>query len=376
MIILTDKQKECIKKVTELYKNGKEIITIAGPAGSSKTTLVNYIIESIGLKPYEVDFCCYTGKASSVLRQKGIPAKTIHKTIYNCKRNPRTGKFYFRKKIYLDNLYCKLLVVDEISMVSNSLLEDLRSFNIPIICLGDPYQLPPILAEPNNLLDEPDILLTEIFRQKENSTILDLATQIREKRGIKSNFNDDAVRTVSNEELEVGMLNWADQVLCGTHKCRKAFNDAIRKSNGIDSLIPVVGDKIICLHNYWDIFSNYKNEPLVNGTIGIITKIKNINLESFNHYMDVEFRPTWDFEDAYDFRIDLNPFYGEKAYKNNYAMNHPRVSVDYGYAITVHKSQGSQWDKVLVYTPDAFGDKDKMLYTAVTRASKKLLYIQ
>ena len=140
---LSIKQKECINTVSALYKTRQQIITIAGPAGSSKTSIIGYIIKNLGLQKNEVEYCAFTGKASLVLRNKGIPAQTIHHLIYNVLKNRETGQFYFVKKESLDNYNCKLIVIDEISMVGEKLLTDLKSFNIPIICCGDPYQLEP-----------------------------------------------------------------------------------------------------------------------------------------------------------------------------------------------------------------------------------------
>ena len=148
-----------------------------------------------------------------------------------------------------------------------------------------------------------------------------------------------------------------------------------RKEKGFKKPYPELGDKLICLKNYWDVTSKKNMEPLVNGTIGYVKEIKFTSLATFNSYMDVKFVPEWDLEDYYDIRIDLNKFFNWTPFKNTF-RSRPRVDMDFGYCITIHKSQGSQWDKVLVYSADAWGDKYKLLYTAVTRASKKLLYIQ
>lgn len=373
---LSAKQIDCINTISALYKTGQQVMTIAGGAGVGKSTLVGYIIKNLGLRPGEVEYCAFTGKASLVLRNKGIPAQTIHHLIYNAVLNRRTGKYYFVKKEHLDNYSCKLIVVDEISMVGEKLLTDLKSFHIPIICCGDPYQLEPVKDSSNNLLEHPDFLLTEIFRQEEGNTIIDLGEQLRQQKGTYSNFNDEYIRSVDKENLDISMLNWADIVLCSKHATRVDLNNEIRKEKGFTKEYPQLGDKLICLKNYWDIVSVKNEEPLVNGTIGYVKEVEYLCLNNFNSYMDIVFVPEWDLNDYYNIRIDLNKFFGWAPYKNNYRTLFPRVDVDFGYCITIHKSQGSQWDKVLVYSADAWGDKYKLLYTAVTRASEKLLYIQ
>lgn len=339
------------------------------------TSIVGHIIKNLGLQKNEVEYCAFTGKASLVLRNKGIPAQTIHHLIYNVLKNKETDQFYFVKKESLDNYNCKLIVIDEISMVGEKLLTDLKSFNIPIICCGDPYQLEPVKDSSNNLLNNPDFLLTEIFRQEEGNSIIDLGEQLRNHQGIYSKYNDNYIQSINSEELNLGMLNWADIILCSKHSTRINLNNEIRKEKGFKKPYPELGDKLICLKNYWNVTSKKNMEPLINGTIGYVKEIKFTSLATFNSYMDVKFVPEWDLEDYYDIRIDLNKFFGWVPFKNSY-RSLPRVDMDFGYCITIHKSQGSQWDKVLVYSADAWGDKYKLLYTAVTRASKKLLYIQ
>lgn len=377
MIILSQEQQKCVKYISGLYKMGQQIMTIAGCSGSGKSSSIFAIIKELDLTNKQVEFATFTGKASLVLRNKGIPAKTIHKLIYKCYKD-KQGNFRFTKREHLDNIDCRLIVIDEISMVGQKMLDDLKSFNIPIICLGDPYQLAPVQDKPNNLLANPDYLLTEIFRQENGNTIIDLGEQLRKKVKIHCDINDEFIRPIDKNKLDISMLMWGDQILCSTHAVRRSLNAQIRAYKGFKSDLPQVGDKIICNKNYWNILSMVNDEPLVNGTIGIITFISEIRKDNFNCYMDVEFRPEWDMNDFYLIRLDLNPMCGFAPFVNQY--NNPRIEsridFDYGYAISIHKSQGSEWDKVVIYTPDAFGDKFKLLYTAVTRAREKILYIQ
>ena len=118
-------------------------------------------------------------------------------------------------------------------------------------------------------------------------------------------------------------------------------------------------------------------QPLMNGTVGYITAIRKTKLDTINPYMDVDFAVDYNMNMVYSVRIDLNPFYGRAEYVNKYnGKEIPRCEFDFGYAITVHKSQGSEYDKVLVYAADGWGDLKKLYYTAATRASKKLVWVK
>ena len=382
MLQYGEEQLECIKEIVARIQCGQKVSIIWGPAGSGKTSIVSGIVQKLNLKRSEITFATFTGKASLVLRKKGLPSSTIHKLIYRVYKDKKTKKIRFVKKDDLDNPFLKLIVIDEYAMVGDKLFEDLLSFNIPILCLGDPYQLPPVKDLKNKYSDKCDFLLTKNYRQKDGNTILDLANQIKNGEGLKSTYNDNFIRTVAGNELDLGMLLWADQILCCTNKVRKQINSQIRDYLGYKEEIPVIGDKVICTKNDWDCLSEVENEPLINGMIGIVTKIINKKLTPFDSYMDIEFRPEHNLKDYYNIRIDLNPFLGYAPYQNKFNPYKPmikRQSFDFGYAISVHKSQGSEWDKILLYTVDSWGDnttQKQLLYTGVTRAKEKLLYIQ
>ena len=191
MITLTKKQSDAIKIMSTKFGNKDPITVIAGYAGSGKTSIINYFIENNDLMD-KTRFVTFTGKASLVLRNKGLPATTIHKLIYDAFKNKRTGKFYFRKKATLDPSI-KLLVVDEVSMVPANLLRDLMSFEIPIIALGDPGQLEPI-GEDNGLLKNPDFFLDEIHRQAKDNSIIRLSMMVRQGKPLPLISNDPNVK--------------------------------------------------------------------------------------------------------------------------------------------------------------------------------------
>ena len=375
-IILTEEQKAVIKGAANMIKQGKDIVTIAGPAGSSKTTIAKYIVKELGYDFDDVSFCTFTGQASQILTRKGTFATTIHQTIYHSYKDKR-GQWHFNLMTELEK-FTRLFVVDEISMVGNKLLNDLKSFGVPIIALGDPNQLPPVRDDKNDLLDNPDFTLTKVFRQADGNTILDFAQDILTEGATKPKQNDEFVKHVPLDELNISMLIWASQVLCCKVATKKALDQKMRAYFGKIGDIPQVGDKVICTSNRWNIFpNNGYPQPLMNGTVGYITAIRKTKLDTINPYMDVDFAVDYNMNMVYSVRIDLNPFYGRAEYVNKYNKREiQRREFGFGYAITVHKSQGSEYDKVLVYAADGWGDLKKLYYTAATRASKKLVWVK
>lgn len=378
-MILTPKQEQGIKIMTDRYKMGERVTTVAGFAGTGKSTIIRHFIESADLMRY-TRFVTFTGKASLVLQRKGLPATTIHKLIYKAYRNPRTGKFYFSLKPELEG-DIRLIVVDEVSMVSNQLLRDILTFNIPIIAMGDSGQLEPI-GEGNGLLKSPHVFLDEVHRQAKDNSIIRLSMLIREGKSIPD-FNDDFVKVFDKNKVNMGMILWADQVICGKNTTRRNINAAVREHLGRKSEMPEIGDKMICLRNYWDEV-NEEGIPLINGTIGTISKI-------WMHVPDqgvlgdkfvADFTP--DFSDKHFERVNLdtNIIKGMAPQAEKYPegmgrMKQVKHEFDYGYAITCHKSQGSEFDNVLVFEEMLRRESHaRWLYTAVTRAAQKLVLIR
>ena len=323
-------------------------------------------------------FVTFTGKASLVLRNRAS-ATTIHKLIYDVFKNRRTGKFYFRKKATL-HPSIKLIVVDEVSMVPANLLRDLMSFEIPIIALGDPGQLEPI-GEDNGLLKKPDFFLDEIHRQAKDNSIIRLSMMVRQGKPLPLISNDPNVKVVERKDVSIPMLQWADQILCGKNTTRRSINAEMRESMGYKGIYPNKGEKVICLRNYWETL-NKDGDPLINGTIGTVTDVtkpkyedsKNILMEKVNLSVSADYTPTpWEMV-----QIDSNIFKGFAPF----ARQKPGSSrifheFDYGYAITTHKAQGSEFDKVLVFEERlAGGDHTRWLYTAITRAVKQIVIVK
>ncbi len=378
---LSLQQKETIEGTCRLFHKGKNVITIYGAAGTGKTTIVKFIMKKLKISNKQLLFTTFTGRASLMLRKKGIDAKTIHSTFYTCFKN-KNGKFRFRLKDELHGSF-KLIVIDEISMVGKRLFDDILSFDIPVLCLGDPYQLQPVMDDRVDL--KPDFLLTDIFRQGKDSNIISFATQIRETGSWKGNYHELDLLCMPARRASVQDYLQADQVSCGTNKMRKKINAGMRKHLGFTHPIPEKGDKLISLDNHWDVLDEDLQEfALVNGMIFTVDEIYKIHLDKnvfYNQYMDVRLKADGFDEIYFQTRINLCPFLEINTemeeevdgLRDFLATAH---HFDFGYAITIHKAQGSEWDHVLVYGNFWGKEKKEMAYTAATRASKKLVWLQ
>jgi exodeoxyribonuclease-5 len=159
----------------------------------------------------------------------------------------------------------KLLIVDEVSMVGEDLARDLLRFKKPILVLGDPAQLPPIRDAGYFINAEPDILLTEVHRQAQNNPIIKASMDIRQGKNPEAGSNDmGSFHIIQRKDIDISTLAElcvaSDQVLCGRNQTRITLNNLIRKTLGIDSVYPVVGDRLVCL-------KNDKNVGVFNGSL-------------------------------------------------------------------------------------------------------------
>ena len=331
------------------------------------TTIINDVINKLNIPKNEVAYCAYTGCAAMVLKRKGIQAQTIHHLIYNTRKDRKTGKLYSILKYELDRDY-KLIVIDEGSFVGKKIMEDLLTFKVPIIMMGDEGQLPPPIDKINKYMLKPDVRLTKIFRQKDGNSIIEFANNMR--KGLFSfNYNDNFVKCLSNYNLSVCL--WADQVLCCTNKNKTEINKAIREYKGFKSQIPEVGDKLMCLKNNWyNLPISGENYELVNGMTGYVEEIIDATFSPYYNTMKILFSLEFDRSIVYETTIDLNPFLDKEPIDIKGID-----SFDFGYACTIHKAQGAQWEKVLVIGKNGFGDKKKLYYTAATRAIDKLVWV-
>jgi len=370
-------------------QSANQIFRLFGYAGTGKTTLAKYIAEDCSMPL----FCAFTGKAAYVLRQKGVEAYTIHQLIYNPQDRSKQRLQYLEAKLAsnedpekveaiqrdIDREHKKLaspkfklneespikesdlVIVDEVSMVNEQMARDLMSFGVQILVLGDPAQLPPVFGTGYFIDAKPDFMLTEIHRQARENPIIRLATEIRNGR-MPAPDGDMVVPWGSINAEEVLKH---DQILVGKNATKKSTNFRMRDILKRASDLPVPGDRLVCLRNDHEV-------GILNGSIWTTDtclmvdgedKIDLILRNDEEHCVAVEAH-TYHFTAIEDKAI---PFWIRKEAQE----------FDWGYALTVHKSQGSEWDSVLVFDESAVFGKDrfKWLYTAVTRAQEKLTLV-
>jgi len=221
------------------------------------------------------------------------------------------------------------------------------------------------------LLIKPDAFLQTIHRQAAGSPIIRLSMDARMGRSIKPGDYGQGVRVIPRSQITVDDLLTHSQVITCLHRNRIAYNQAVRKYLGYGKL-PAIGDKLVCLKNDWEEFSSQTFTPLVNGLqarlIEPITVVSQNN-RSLMITVEAEGVPGdlyYELEANLDY---FDPIPGQTP-NTDAKMSH----WDYGYAITCHRSQGSEWDSVLLLA-DTFGgieEQKQLLYTGITRASQTL----
>jgi exodeoxyribonuclease-5 len=401
-------QHEALVKVQQWLDMDSEtrpqIFRLFGFAGTGKTTLA---IEISRMVEGDTLFGSFTGKAALVMRKKGCHgASTLHSMIYKPRRKNRDDDDQDRD-IPMWELnpespvrYAQLLIVDECSMVGEELALDVLSFKTPVLVLGDPAQLPPVggagyFTEVKN----PDVMLTEIHRQAADNPIVRIATQIRLGESLligthRGPVAGHGVAIVRRSELKLSSEMAADQILCGKNDSRVGINRRIRnqlRAEGklplepnIDiAHLPVPGDRVICL-------KNKRDRGLLNGGMWTVKEQFDRDFDAKKKGRpDVSYLEVSSMDYAHDHRTRIKVPHAYWFWNNKpndlrlpEKMNRSTYDeFDYAYCATVHKAQGSQWDKVLVVDESQVFNRGeetediprRWLYTACTRAAEALI---
>ena len=329
-----------------------------------------------------VAFCSYTGKATRVLQNKlianealykGDSVGTIHSLIYSPMVDDRENIVGWDKK---EKIEADLIIVDEGSMVDQFIWNDLLDYGLPIIVVGDHGQLPPINGS-FNLMENPILMLDKIHRQSLENPIIKVSIYAREYGKIPEGTFGDSVIKIKKNSDQVGqfMEDVASKfdentlILCGYNSTRVKLNKFIRTTLGFEGEQPQANDRVICLRN------NHQ-ERIFNGMLGYLKSI------------DYETAPDWHFaqikmdDEVFQYKgMIYAPQFNNPKSLNFSETRHETMMgdlFDFGYAITVHKAQGSEASKVVLFEEKFSSMDDAMwarwLYTAVTRA-KDSLYI-
>jgi len=339
-----------------------QVFRLFGYAGTGKTTLARHLAESVAGK---VLFAAFTGKAALVMRSKGCErASTIHSLIYKTRES---GEEVPSFDLWDDAPASKaaLIVIDECSMVDAELGRDLMSFGVPLLVLGDPAQLPPIQGGGFFTEAEPDAMLTEVHRQAQDNPIVRLSMDIRAGRHLEPGVYGET-RIVARQDLDGQHVIDADQVLVGRNATRRAYNMRMRERRGFEGVLPAAGDKLVCLRNN-------KRKGLFNGALWSVKE----KPSSRRDILKMRLQPDDGFAGK-GIKVSVRSECFTGGIETiEWPLRKRHDEFDYGYVLTVHKAQGSQWDDVVLFDESAaFGEsRQRWLYTGVTRAAKRLTVV-
>jgi len=338
------------------------IFRLFGYAGTGTTTLVKHIAEDVDGK---VLFAAFTGKAACVMRSKGChSASTIHSLIYRARESgEETPSFELWNDAPASK--AKLIIIDECSMVDAELARDLMSFGVPLLVLGDPAQLPPISGGGFFTDAEPDAMLTEVHRQAQDDPIVRLSMEIRAGNPLTQGQYGET-QVVRRDALDPKRVLDADQVLVGRNVTRRAYNARLRERRGFADALPMAGDKLVCLRNN-------RRKGLFNGGLWMVKERPKPRRQIIRMHL----KPDEDLGERV-IKVSVRPECFTGAIEEfDWPQRKAYDEFDFGYVLTVHKAQGSQWDDVVLFDESgAFPDnRDRWLYTGVTRAAKRLTIV-
>lgn len=437
---LSAHQEDAVKAAVQWQRDHEQqVFYLGGYAGTGKSTILPVCIDAMGIHPDDIQFVAPTAKAakvmSSKLRDFGIEkrARTIHSLIYRPKplraevlqkqlddtkatyerhleglhedgdsdwaQHPQTIELKksmellekdldkafdrsegpnFQLNVDSEARNAKLIVVDEASMVGDLIAGDLFGFDIPIFAMGDPGQLPPVGDKPGITHNKPDFFLTEIHRQARDNPIIRLATMAREQQSIKfGNYGDgvDVIQRIKDDATY--NMDREAQIIVGTHKRRWMVTKKLRKALGFETTGPCAGEPLMICKN------SKKFPDLVNGTtVNCLTDVGNLRERNVAIGLNIE--------DELGNKLNILAVQGlfeEHTLQQRGASTAPKnlafrakiesEHVDWAWAITCHKAQGSQWDDVILHDESgAFRDDWHLwLYTGITRAAKRLTIV-
>jgi exodeoxyribonuclease-5 len=407
----TPQQDAALRTVAAWAANGsQQVFCLFGYAGTGKTTLAAEVASGID---GTVLSGAYTGKAAYMLRQRGLPgATTIHSLIYRTRekglarlkeleleltdarsaawaaqpelneeevdRLPRVAELLAEVRLEREAMGrptflrnpdsavrdARLVIVDECSMIDDAMGADLLSYGTKILVLGDPAQLPPVMGGGYFTNRQPDLMLTEIHRQARDNPIIELATRTREGVALElGTYGSSSV--VEASTLTPDDALGADQLLVGRNKTKHSYNKRLRQLLGRTDNQPVPGDRLVCLRNNHEI-------GLLNGALWNVVDVGEVSEDRVFMQVSPE-----DGGNLLDVEAHMHHFQG-RSDRLSWWERKEAEEFDYGYAMTVHKSQGSQFGRVLLFDESRCFRADcwKWLYTGITRAVESVRVVR
>ena len=364
MTAWSNEQDAALKAIAAWRARGdSQVFRLFGYAGTGKTTLARHIADDVD---GDVVYGAYTGKAASVMRSRGCrDAATIHSIIYRAKEGDEGGPSFVLNR---SSTVAKadLVIIDECSMVDEELGRDLLSFGTPVLVLGDPAQLPPVKGGGFFTEAEPDAMLTEVHRQARGNPIIDLSMRVRMGERLERGVYGES-RVISRREIESEDVAAADQVLVGLNRTRQLYNRRLRELLNYYPAGPQVGDRLVCLRND-------RTKGLLNGTGWVVQAMR----PAASRYVRMDIAPE---DDRNRVPTDVSvreEYFDGREEELSFSERRESDAFTYGYALTVHKAQGSQWASTVLFDESyAFREhRARWLYTGLTRASERVIVVQ
>lgn len=392
------------------YERFERDFHVQGLAGTGKTSLLQFLTQDHNIR---IHYCAPTGKAARVVSHRiGKPATTIHAFMYrpvteeidklreeiteirhtiqeNISAAMNQGKpkpvpedyptlfsriEELREQIKFirsnkdsdarftftepDPDIADAVVVDEGSMVTMKMGEDFARVQIPKIIVCDPAQLPPVKSLWAYQNVKPDVFLTEIMRTGPGSGVARAAGDVRFGRKLQA-YGEDFV-IAKRGEIGISKYLSYGMVLAGTNDLRKRVNKAMRAERGYKYPLEE-GEKLMALNN--------QSSGLCNGEVITVERI--ITDDHYKYYIDAvdQYGNFFPMVDVYKRALEFD--------EGQHDISRNMGQFCYGQCITVHKSQGSEEERVLLL--NSWGqdrpDYSRWLYTGVSRASKHCTFV-
>lgn len=390
-ILLSDKQKEAIRAV-----NNNNVCIITGGPGTGKTTIIKFIIEMFKEEGRKVSLCAPTGRAAKRMSEAtGEDALTIHRLLEIGKMEETLN--FERLEHPITPVDADVIIIDEMSMVDVFLMNYLLKgiyIGTKLILVGDINQLPSV--GPGNILKDiinsgviETIELNQVFRQAAKSKIITNAHKVNNGETFISSMKETEedklqdffyIQETSQEKMLQDVISLCSgrlekygnydffkniQVLTPTKKgklgtkelniaLQKALNHNTKISKKVGDRTFLIGDRVMQIKNNYDIYwiknNNEDGTGIFNGELGTITKI-NEETKQIEVCFDDEKNAWYEFSE-----LD---------------------QIEHSYSITIHKSQGSEFDVVIMCLPQAAPMllTRNLLYTGITRAKELLIVL-
>lgn len=410
---LTDHQQEAYDTVYDRLATGERFTGLRGYAGTGKTYLVSQLVEQLVSEDCTVTVCAPTHKAVQVLRDHlpggDVETQTLHSYLGLRLQPDVDGQYVLVPDGMEEERPASVVVCDEASMVGREEWEYIQASqrNLQWLFVGDPAQLPPVNEEPSPALEVEGPMLEQVHRQSSDNPILDLATKVRtgEVRKFQSRFVDGVGVAITHKRdafLDTVLRTFDSEAFAddATHarllayrnKTVRTYNKEIRTARyGEDAPRYEKGEWLVARETWY-----HDGAPVIKNSEELrVTKVSTTTFEAD----DMSEWKVWklkvrsphaafsrtvlvlheDEKERYKTELDrLRTLAKENGARWSafYELRERFARVDYAYATTVHKSQGSTFDTVFVDHRDLQvcrgPEKQALLYVAVTRPARRL----